>query len=322
MGTFVKKQPNTCEVAASDTHAKSHAGVRAAGARREPRPPVTCECRAPLMRVLRTVVKSSLHNSVLLCIHTRLLSLPCFYHIQFVFFCISTLLYVSSRPRHLGALPRPARRLTARPSSLPASLLPSLLLSPRTMPDDWEDEDDWEAADLSLPQQGNEEVWSDEEAHHAEPEPLHAPSAPKPAPPKEKTGLEKKIEEREKREAEEAARLAALREAAGVTTEIDPSLTGEAAERARRKLLEEAADFDNAASAFGLDVATENAAAPAPAARAAATPKSAPEPAPKPAVSKPPPEAVRPDPKVDLPDDFLVRNACTWASRFRRVSGS
>lgn len=192
------------------------------------------------------------------------------------------------------------------------------------MPEDWEDEDDWEAADLSLPQTGAADAaeWSDEEAHTAEPEPLHPAAAAKPAPPREKTGLEKKIEERELREAAEAAKLAALREAAGLATEIDPSLTGAAADKARRKLLEEAADFDNAAAAFGLDVAAEGAPAEAPAVAepegkpvaGPATPAPAPKPPPAaPSVAKAvvatvrKAEAVRPAPKAELPDSFQVR---------------
>ncbi|EOD24470.1 hypothetical protein EMIHUDRAFT_254760 [Emiliania huxleyi CCMP1516] len=124
----------------------------------------------------------------------------------------------------------------------------------------WDDsEDDWEAADLSLPQKGEEDKaeWSDEEAHDPD-----------------------KAEPASAREAEEAARMAALRERAGVSTEIDPSLTGEARERALRKLQQEASDFDNAAAAFGLDMAETS-----------------------------PSEAVRPAPKVgDLGADFVAKS--------------
>ncbi|EOD04464.1 hypothetical protein EMIHUDRAFT_250544 [Emiliania huxleyi CCMP1516] len=123
----------------------------------------------------------------------------------------------------------------------------------------WDDsEDDWEAADLSLPQKGEEDKaeWSDEEAH--DPDKAEPASVP----------------------AEEAARMAALRERAGVSTEIDPSLTGEARERALRKLQQEASDFDNAAAAFGLDMAETS-----------------------------PSEAVRPAPKVgDLGADFVAKS--------------
>lgn len=99
------------------------------------------------------------------------------------------------------------------------------------MPDDWED-DDWEQADLSLPKAGEEAKaeWSDEEAHDADAEEAKpARAAPPPAPPKEKTGLELKIEAREKREAEEANRMAELRAKAGVSTEVSASPHGSSA---------------------------------------------------------------------------------------------
>ena len=178
----------------------------------------------------------------------------------------------------------------------------------------WDDsEDDWEAADLSLPQKGEEDKaeWSDEEAHDPDKaEPASVPVAAPRAAPREKTELEKKIEAREAREAEEAARMAALRERAGVSTEIDPSLTGEARERALRKLQQEASDFDNAAAAFGLDMAETSVGTPAPAPAPAAKPPNKPAAA-KPAAAKPSPtsEAVRPAPKVgDLGADFVAKS--------------
>ena len=83
------------------------------------------------------------------------------------------------------------------------------------MPDDWEEEEDWEkddAADkLKLPDAKGDEVWSDEEGHDSHKQEAPKPvAAAKPQPPKEKTELEKKIEAREMREKQEAERKAEM----------------------------------------------------------------------------------------------------------------
>ena len=87
---------------------------------------------------------------------------------------------------------------------------------------DWDD-DDWESADLTLPGGGAAAPaasgeWSDEEGHDPEAGKAQTTEAvmesrkAAPAPKKEKSEFEKKIEAREKREKEEAAKAAAKAE--------------------------------------------------------------------------------------------------------------
>lgn len=118
---------------------------------------------------------------------------------------------------------------------------------------DWDD-DDWEAPDLELkvPDEKQVEEWSDEEGHDPSKD-VPEEAAPKPrAEPKEKTGLALKIEEREKREAEEAKRKAELRDSMGIAAVDTSGLDEAAAEKARREQLAQLADLDNAIDAFGL----------------------------------------------------------------------
>lgn len=137
----------------------------------------------------------------------------------------------------------------------------------------WEsdDDDDWEAADLSLPGAGNNAApaeWSDEEGHeaHLQPDEDVTKTANAPKPKKEKTGLELKIEAREKREAEEAERKAALR--AELSHNFrggdDLDVSGMDEETLERKKLQDAADLDNAIDAFGLEDAGDKKKPPAP----------------------------------------------------------
>jgi hypothetical protein len=119
------------------------------------------------------------------------------------------------------------------------------------------DDDDWEGADLKLPQDSAPpaDAWSDEEGHdaHKQPDPIAVPQAAAPAPPKPKTGLALKIEEREKREREEAERKAALRAEMGAVDVSTEGLDAKTAEKVKKKALEEAADLDAAIDAFGVD---------------------------------------------------------------------
>ena len=99
---------------------------------------------------------------------------------------------------------------------------------------DWDD-DDWESADLTLPGGGAAAPaasgeWSDEEGHDPEAGKAQTTEAvmesrkAAPAPKKEKSEFEKKIEAREKREKEEAAKreaeIEALREALKILEDI------------------------------------------------------------------------------------------------------
>uniref|UniRef100_A0A7S0IZG2 Eukaryotic translation initiation factor 3 30 kDa subunit n=1 Tax=Calcidiscus leptoporus TaxID=127549 RepID=A0A7S0IZG2_9EUKA len=132
---------------------------------------------------------------------------------------------------------------------------------------DWDD-DEWDVPDLKMPGGPGAsleppDAWSDEEGHDAHKEeeaPVKAPAAPK-AEPKEKTGLAKKIEEREAREREEAQRKQAVREQLEASAEFD-GLEGEALEKARQRKMQEASDLDNAIDALG--VAPRPSAAPKP----------------------------------------------------------
>ena len=136
------------------------------------------------------------------------------------------------------------------------------------------DDDDWEAADLSLPGAGakNEapDTWSDEEGHESHLQEDAAAEAAKtanaPKPKKEKTGLELKIEAREKREAEEAARKAELRAELGqnfrAEGEDGVDVSGMDEETLARKKMQDAADLDNAIDAFGLSADDKPKAAP------------------------------------------------------------
>ena len=153
------------------------------------------------------------------------------------------------------------------------------------MGDDWED-DDWEAdgidEKLKLPQ-GKDEEWSDEEGHeaHLKPDPAeltkNQPTAPKPK--KEKSEFEKKLEARELREAEEAARKAEMRQqmaSASVADDDDEGgeLDDANLERVRQQKLQKELALDAALDTFGLSAPTGKPPPPKP--KAAAAPKKAP----------------------------------------------
>jgi len=128
----------------------------------------------------------------------------------------------------------------------------------------WEDEDDdWETADLKVPDAKDEEAWSDEEGHDAHKaaaaEPMKPMSAP--APPKPKSSLQLKIEAREQRDKEEAEAKAAMRAQlmGDGGADMPEDVSDEAAKRMRQTRLEEAANIDNAMDAFGLGLATAKA---------------------------------------------------------------
>jgi len=117
------------------------------------------------------------------------------------------------------------------------------------------DEDDWEKEDLKLDAKKDEDVWSDEEGHdaHKKEEPAPPPPKPKaPEKPKELSKLEQKIMEREKREAAEAERKAAMRKEMGEKSlEIGADVDEATAEKIRKRHAEEQADLDNAIDLMG-----------------------------------------------------------------------
>jgi hypothetical protein len=103
---------------------------------------------------------------------------------------------------------------------------------------DWE-EDDWEGGDLKMPDDDAADAkkekgeWSDEEGH--DPSKDVAPVIVGEAGAKaEKSGLALKIEEREKREADEAERKEKLREKIQPTPDMK-GLKGKALEKAKQK---------------------------------------------------------------------------------------
>ncbi len=169
--------------------------------------------------------------------------------------------------------------------------------------DDSESDEEWEAPQLVEHNQA--EAWSDDESEAAsiaerkkEAEAAALKNKEIAERPKAKTPLELKIEEREKREQQDAERKAAIRHQIGHSTQVDPSLTGAAAEKARLKLLSEAADLDSAIDAFGI---TEDA-IEAPPASATANATSAPKPkttAPPPPAREPLAAAARPEARPD-----------------------
>ena len=134
-------------------------------------------------------------------------------------------------------------------------------------------DDDWENDDLpdklKLGTKDEKEEWSDEEGHDAHLQPVEEKKEPpKPQAPKPKTGLQLKIEEREKKEHEEAERKAAIRKELGHDDDVDVSdMDAATAEKMRRKKAEEAADLDSAIDAFGVAGVAD---APKPKAKAAA----------------------------------------------------
>ena len=148
--------------------------------------------------------------------------------------------------------------------------------------DDSDEEEDWDAKALALPgaakNDADEEVWSDEEGHdahkQADPEDVVSPEPKAAGAPKEKSGLAKKIEEREKREAAEAARKEQLRkqlEANSEVIEITDDMDDVTKEKLRRQKREEAEAMNNAIDAFGLDPTAMGAAPPSASGAAAAS---------------------------------------------------